>query len=172
MMNDRYRDRDRQRFEPFSRHVVRNRYRGYGRPAEREHDRGMNRIYGRIRREIERDGGRIVEARTEADLKREVGREVAIRSQGQKLGEQELRQIAEDLGLTVVHREIKIPDLQLRVERKHGDQYISNVEFASKHYSRTQIRQKIAAGFSVHMGGMGGRKVRSGPDIVGALLSR
>jgi hypothetical protein len=98
---------------------------------------------------------------------------VAARSQGRKLDEQELRQIAEEQGLTVVDREIKIPDMQLVVERKHGDQYIANVEFASKHYSRTQVRRKVAAGFFVaREGNIRGRKVRDGIDLVGSLLSR
>jgi hypothetical protein len=168
MMRSRVRDRS----ELDGGRNARDRYRGYGRPKEKDHDAGVNRAYREISRDVERRGGRVVAARTEQDIMRLLRSESALRGRGRALDAQERNQLAEDLGLRVIDSEIRVPDIQLLIERKSGEEYVANVECVSGSYSSRQINQKLRAGFELHETNFKGRRVRPGPDIAGSLIYR
>jgi hypothetical protein len=148
--------------------------RTYGRESERDHDDGLRKSYREVTKEIEMHGGKILWTRSEIDLKAEMGK--TIGGLGRIMTRDEQLEMAEALGLPIVSGRIRIPDVQMMVERKTGDRELVNFEYASKHYHRKAIVTKREAGFAMRSSSGAswvlGRKVKDGPEMVRNIMGR
>lgn len=132
---------------------------------ELEHDVRIYAMYRKEREAVEQEHGRISRVVLDYQLKRELQeRLAAIQSRSEQEREEMRQQIAKELELKIVDGKIQIPDLRIEYEGRDGEMEIRDLEYCSRHYSRSQMSAKSRAGFKLYGGGSNGRKGR-GRDI-------
>jgi len=148
-------------------------YAGFVKPREAKHDAELYRVYQMEEDRIERRGGRVRRVLLDFELKKKVNRDLT-RLGHEKDDPDKKRDVAERLGLRVVHRRIPVPDLQIEYEMP--DQSIArvNLELTTADYRPRQLADKAQAGFTLYSHGDDAshvRRVLSDRELTAEILS-
>ena len=148
-------------------------YYGFTKPREAHHDADLYRVYHKAAQDIERQGGKNPRVVLDFELKKRVFHDLA-KLGPEKHSPETKREIAEKHGLQVVRGKIPLPDLRIEYEGRDGDMARVDLELATEHYRRSNLAEKVRAGFSLYARAQdapGLRRVLDQKELTAEILS-
>ncbi len=148
---------------------------GRAKAREAVHDAAVYRAGRRETRRLAAQGSRVTRIRCDSELKSAVARasEKARSRQGAAAADRARAEAARQLGVPVVDGKVLHPDLQIEHIGQDGRTGRVNVEVATAHYGKGELRAKASAGFRMHAAdGRAARNLESALRSLGGGGSR
>jgi hypothetical protein len=124
-------------------------YHGFRKLREAKHDADLYRLYQAEFDRIAAAGGRPTRVVLDYELKRNLNRDLAALDEHERSPEQ-LEQIAERHGLSVVNGKIPVPDLRIEYDTSEMERQHVDLELATRNYRPRALAEKAKAGFSLY----------------------
>lgn len=136
---------------PGARQVI---YSDLKKPTEAFHDAAIYRMYQVEAGKIRSAGGRICRVVLDYELKKKIYAPLAkVRQTQPEMLRARQEEVALANGLRVINGKIPLPDLRIEYENREGEAARVDLELATEHYKKSQLAEKIRAGFSLYFAG-------------------